>query len=488
MRILHKTGLTILAASAALAFFSCRTTDAAQSAPPAVRTTAGAPAEKPVEGPAPKQKFSRIEFGEQLEQLIAGGRIDDALALFDSVPESERGDFRLGMLRLSVLISAGRTDDALVLANELEARQPRNPEILYVQAILAGARNDNPGRISYLNRVFQIEPDHSGAMTALGLDLFGKKDYDQAKTWLVKAVAADPDNADALLALARVYYMTNQLPQAEDTLNLAIDKDPDYSVPRAERARVRSETDNLPGALRDIQDAVERDPKVYGHWIDYGNYLISAAKREEARDAFSKAIALEPGQYLAYIYRAGLNDDLGNTDGAISDYTAICRLFPQYYFAAESLGILLWGKGDYAGSRAAFLSALEYNPKNVSYALMYTLCYYRAGMKAEAKKFMANYITTLDRSTTEYFLCRLFVDLSGDADVLGRVMKEKNANTRNRMLFYLAEYYDLFQSKTVAQKYYLEIVSVTAPTFFEYRLSKWAMSQTVDSGEAPAKG
>lgn len=271
--------------------------------------------------------------------------------------------------------------------------------------------------------------------------------------------------------------MENDLEKAEEALTLALSRTPEYSVIWAERAMVYAENGKRPQALEDIRKAIEIDDSVYGHWFDCGNYLMSMGRREEARDAFSRAIQLDPQQYLAYIYRAGLNDDLGNTAEAISDYRKTVELYPQYYFAAESLGILLWGKDDYTGSREAFLHALKYNPKNISYALMYTLCLYRENRQADAKKFMGEYLRTMDRSTTEYFLCRLFYDLSGDADVLNRIMKEENVNKRNRMLFYSAMYYEMFQSPSIAQKYYMEVLSVQVPSFFEYRLSQWALSK-----------
>jgi tetratricopeptide (TPR) repeat protein len=344
-----------------------------------------------------------------------------------------------------------------------------------MQAFLAGARNESSKRIQYLNKVLQIKPDHSQALTELGLDLLSRKSYAQAKDMLVRAVAADPNNSDALLALARVYYMQSDLAKSENALNLAIAKSPDYSVLWAERARVKSETNNLKGAVEDIKKAIELDPKVYSHWIDCGNYLLSSAKKTDAKEAFSEAIKIQPDFHLGYVYRAGINDDLGNTDEAISDYTKVCVLLPEYYYAAESLGILLWGKNDYEASCAAFQQALSWNPKNTSYALMATLCYYQEGKDAEAKKFMAKYITTLDRNTTDYFLCRLFVDKAGDSEVLSRITKEPNINKRNRMLFYAAMYYDLFQNKTLAQKFFVEVTTVPAPGFFEFRLSQWAL-------------
>ena len=99
---------------------------------------------------------------------------------------------------------------------------------------------------------------------------------------------------------------------------------------------------------------------------------------------------------------------------------------------------------------------------------------------------MSKYITTLDRSTTEYYVCRLFADKSGDTEVLDRIMKEKDKTERNRMLFYSATFYDLFQNRTIAQKFYAEILADQAPTFFEYRLCQWALRDLEHAGDTPS--
>lgn len=441
-----------------------------------------------VSGPAPEKaepqakterptraKFSRVEFGEKLSALLAKGEMDAALALFDSLPQDQAEDPNLRALKLSVLISAGRLDEGTTLARELEAAYPTNPDVLYAQAVLAGVRGDRAARTGYLERALKADPTNGMAMTGLGLDYYGQKNYPLAKTWLLKALAAEPGNVEALLGLARVQYMQGDLEACGGTLALAIERDPSNSVLWAERARVKSESNDLPGAVEDVSKAAELDPSVYGHWADLGSYCISLGRQKEAAEAFTRAIELDPNIYIAYVYRAGLNDDLGRREEAIADYRAAISLYPQYYFAFESLGVLLWETGDYASSAEAFEKALIWNPKNISYALMYTLCLYRQGKADEAKRFMGKYITTLDRTSTEYFLCRLFVDRSGDADVLNRIVKEKNMNKRNRMLFYSANFYELFQSKSIAQKYYYEILATPAPSFFEYRLSKKAI-------------
>ncbi len=472
----------VAAAFAAALLVSCKTT------PTAVNRTGTAPVAtvKPEEKPK-KKEFTRADFASALADLLAERKFDEALALFATVPEKESVDPAIQKLKLSILISAGRLDEAGTLAASLDAANPTDVDVLYMEAVLALARGDAAARAGFLARILKVNPAHSEALTALGLDCYSKKNYEQAKAYLVKAVAADRNNGEALLGLARVYYMKAELDKAGDTLALALEREPDNSVVWAERARVKSETSDLPGALKDIEKAIELDPGVYSHRVDAGTYYISAGKPKDAREAFSAAIRIQPNHYLAYIYRAGLNDDLGDADAALADYETVCRLYPQYWYAAESLGVLRWGRGDWNGAGECFLQALKANPTNVSYALMLTLCYYRAGRDADAKAFMSKYLTTLDREKTAYFVCRLFVDRSGDADVLSRITREKRPDDRNRLLFYSAMYYDLFQSREIAQKYYLEVISTEVPSFFEYRLSKWALADIEKaSGKADA--
>jgi tetratricopeptide (TPR) repeat protein len=474
MRLSGRTGAIALCCIAGITLFACKT---------------GGPSVKPTEQPhktKAEKKYTRIGFGEELEALLQAGKMDEALALFDTVPEPDASEASIRMLKLSILISAKKTDEATTLANELETANPKDPDILYIQAMLADAKNDTKAKNAYLNRVIAVKPDHSQALTSLGLDALSHKGYPQAKTLFLKALVASPDNVDALLGLARVYYMQNDLKKSGETLNLAIQKESGYGALWAERARVKSETGDLTGALADIAQAIKLDPDVATYRIDQGNYYITCAKKEEARAAFSEAIRLEPDNYIAYIYRAGLNDDLGHTDEAISDYAAVCRLYPQYYYANESLGVLLWGKGDYEGSGEAFKRALVYDPKNTSYALMLTLSWYRQNQDDRAKQFMSKYITTLDQSTIDYYVCRLFADKSGDTEVLDRILKEKDKTKRNRMLFYSATFYDLFLNKTIAQKFYAQIIAEQAPTFFEYRLCQWALRDLEHAGDTPA--
>jgi len=451
----------LLVSAAIVTGLGCRTTPGTDSA----------------QRPTEPEGYSRIRFAEKLIALVNSGKFEAALALFDEIPPEELTTLPIRKLRLSVLLSAGDIPAAAKIADELEKENPEDADILYKQAVISLARNESAKRTQYLNRVLQISPNHSRAMTGLGLDFYSRENYPQARTWLIRALAAEPTNSDAILALGRVYYMQDDLSTALDTFSLGLSHDPENSILWAERARVRAESRDNPGAITDIRKAIELDNRIYSHWLDYGQYLMKAGQRSEAVQAYSKAIDIDPEFYLAYVYRAGLNDELGNLAQAEKDYGTITRLFPQYFYAFEGYGILLWLRGEWEGSRRAFQKALEFSPRTVSYALMATVAMYRSGATQQAQSFMSRYKNTLDRSSTEYLLCRLFVDQSAEMNVLNRIMRETNSVKRNRMLFYMGLYQELFGSATLAQKFYTDIIGTQVPAFFEYRLAKAALQQ-----------
>ena len=458
---------------------SCATTG---SAAPAAEDTGTSVVTEPVqeepveETPAlshveEESGFDKYAFASTLADLLEAGDFDAAVSFFDTVPEPDASSLDILKLKLSILISAGDLKAASSLADSLEAEYKNDTEILYSQAVIALAENKTLERGRYLKKIVEIDPDNTEALVTLAEDSLGKKAYGDAKNWYQKAVNADPENISAVKGLAHSYFMQDKLDEAMSVIDKAIADNPDSSELWAERALIHSEKRNNPRALDDIRRAIELNPEVSSYWTNYGIFLLKASKLGDALDAFTEAIKLNPDDYLPYIYRCGVNDSLGNTEAAVSDYRFVCERYPQYYYAAEGLGALLWLQGDYAGAKDAFAHANKYAPKDSSYALMYTLCCYHLGQKEEARKFIAKFMNTLDRSSTEYFVCRLFYDRTGDADVVNRISREKDASLRAKYMFYMASYYELFQNKSLAMKIYSEITETQGPSFFEHRLA-----------------
>ena len=433
-----------------------------------------------VETPEPVEEgFSAYAFAERLLSLLDAGDVAAALASFDELEEPEASDPELLKLKLSILISSGDMKAAAKLADSLEDELGNDADVLYARSVIALAQNKPRDRDKYLKQIIEIDPANTEALVSLGDDSLVKRAYGDAARWYSRALAADGSNASAHRGLVHSYYIQGRMKDARAAVNRALAMHPDNAPLLVESALIHEEEKDLPAALNEMRRAIELAPEESTYWSTYGVLLVRASKLEEAREALSEAIRLNPNNTFPYIYRCGVNDTLGFIDDAIADYRIVCKNYPDYYFAAEGLGTLLWIKGDYKGAKNAFAQAFKYAEDSLSYALMYTLCCYKLGENDGAKRFIGKFMNTLkDRTAPEYFVCRLFFDRSGDADVASRVTKIKDSATRSQLMFYLAAYYELFQSDAIAYKFYSDIATVQSPTRFEHRLAIAGMEKT----------
>ena len=424
-------------------------------------------------GEAAEEVPPRVIFGEQLSFLLSEQKWDEAVSLFDTLPDEDRNSLAIQNLKAAVLISIGRVAQAETVAKALEKRYPNELDVLCTMAMIAKAKNDKKMRSTYLKKILKLDPDNIQALQEEGLDLYNQGSYKEAGETFMKILKKQPRDVSALIWCGKVRYLDNKLKEAEQYYLTALQYEPNNSLAIAELARIKSETNRMAEAITDIKKAIELEPDAAPHWTDLGSYNLQIGRREEALDAFNHAVALVPDSYFVHIYIAGIYDDLGKKDDAIRHYRKVTELYPQYYFAYEGLAILLFEKKDWAGSRNAFINALRYAPDNTYYALAATLCSYKMEKKTEAKDFISKYLKTVDRSQreTDYYLCRLFNDFAGDSDVSNRIMKEKDETVRLRKFFYLAEFYQLAGKGHLAEKYLLEIKTTQYPSFFEYRLA-----------------
>ena len=446
--------------------FSCAATASA-------RLPAGTEEEPAEEG------FSAYAFAESLLSLLDAGDFDAAIARFDELEEPESSSPEILKLKLSILVSSGDIKAASRLANSLESKLGEDVDILHARAVIALAENKPRDREKYLRQIVKIDPGNTDALISLAEDSLMKRAYGDAAKWYVQALAADGKNAAAHQGLVHSYYIQGRMKDARAAVNRALKLHPDDASIIAENALIYAEENKLPAALGEMRRAVALAPDVSSYWSTYGMLLVRASKLEDAREALTNAIRLDPSNAFPYLYRCGVNDTLGFADEAIADYRVVCESYPQYYFAAEGLGTLLWLRGDIEGAKSAFEQAFKYADNNCSYALMYTICSYKLGEKDEAKRFIGKFMNTLkDRTSPEYFVCRLFYDLSGDGDVVNRVARISDAAQRSQLMFYVAAYYEIFQSETLAYKFYSDIAVGQEPACFEHKLAADGMERT----------
>jgi len=428
--------------------------------------------------------FSAGETGEDTEailievsQLISRKEYQAALDLFDKINSSARNTPEIQLLRATILNSAGRAADARAIASGIISHDPKNTDALLVLASSASLEGKEREQRTLLERVLSIDPQNLNAITDLGYIALRAQVLRTAAGHFDKALAINGDYGEALVGRAIVYRYAHEPKKSEQLLNKAIRLNPQWAEPLHERARLYKGAGFLQDALKDMDRAKSLEPNNYWIRVDRAAVLVELNRKPEALEELDFAIKLDPDGFRAYVYRAGIRDESGDYKGAEQDYAAIMRINKDYYFAAEGLGIIKMMNGQYIEARDAFLAAYEKAPKEFRYAMLAAINWMKSGRMNDPKQFLAQVLRTVPRDTPDWYILRLYHDLSGDSDLVDKINREQNHDAKSKMLFYIAQFYDARGNIALANKFFLEVKDMNRHYTIEWKINEMILKE-----------
>ena len=417
----------------------------------------------------------------RINELLSSSKYSEAIALFDTITPPDRDSSRVRLLKASVLSSAGKYADARTIVEAVSRAEPNNTEALFILAAIEAVSGRNTQQKTALEKIIKIQPDNTEALIALGDLSLRTRAAKAAASYFDRVLKKDPNNAGALLGLSRAFRMNKEWDNAEVLLNRAVDLYPSMAEARSERARYHWGRGNLKQALSDLDEAKKLAPNDYWIAVDRGNLLLELNRKPEALEEFSRAVRINPGEYTAYAYTSGLKDDLGDYDGAEMDYAVLAKLKPDYFYGLEGLGLHKMKDGKWAEAMDAFTEAYKQAPQEILYALLAAINWMRAEDIAKPRNYLSQVLNKAKRDTLEWYMLRLYYDLTvrnyvGENDMVIRLDQEKNQNLKARMLFYMAQYYDVRGNTALANKYFLLVSDLDIRSIPEWRLNEWIIN------------
>jgi len=137
-------------------------------------------------------------------------------------------------------------------------------------------------------------------------------------------------------------------------------------------------------------------------------------------------------------------------------------------------------EGKYIEAKDAFIRVYAQVPEEWWYALLAAVNWMKGAGAAAPRQFLGDVLKIVKRDTIEYSMLRLYYDLSGrvyagENDMIRQADQEKDPDTKARMLFYLANYYDIRGTQTLADKYFQQFRDLDRQALPEWRLNEWIM-------------
>lgn len=418
-----------------------------------------------------------VAFVKNLQKLLAAGKTEEAIALFQELPDELKDDVELKMLLASLYISVGKYSEANEVAHIILAIDPQNIDALELLTLSARSSGDTKQYKIYAKQVLDSDPFNVQVNIMQGEDYALNRKYKLAKDAYAKALKTEPENADALYGFAQMNYYLDDLKTAKNSCLQLLDSNPQNAAALAFMGKISSEENNNIKAIKYVQESIAIDPYNYNSYMDLGKYYRNTGSFSKAYEAWDKAVELNPDYFLAYAFLAGCYDEQGVFDMALYNYHKVIETNPKYYYAYESAAVLEYHSGNYNEARRLFDIAYSYSA-NYSYKLLNAAMYFKEGDFFNGKKVINALLKTLTRDSAEYNLVRLYGETysrNAETTLITQINKEDNGTKRGKMLFYLGLYYEVFGSQEAAAEYYSKVTKMQAPMFFEYRLAEWGL-------------
>lgn len=418
-----------------------------------------------------------INFAEELQKHLMAGDINGAISLYKDIPENLKDDVDLKILESSLLLSVGRLEEAKTIVDELKNSGNNTIEVMEVNAEIANASGKLADIQKATDELLKADPANVTANLILGNRWALKKKYKLAGDYYRKVILKESTNEDGLFGYGQMSYYLGNLKESEKAFKKLAEVNPESDIAYQYLGKLAAEEENYKLSIENIQKAIALNPQNSDYYIDLGNYSRNLGRYNDAEKAWTKSIELAPNYFLGYTYRAGLYDEQNRTDEALADYKMVVKTNPKYYFAFEEIGILEFHKENWEEARKYFSKANEIS-ESYAYKLMILATYIKQGKTFEMKQLSEKYMKPLDRNSLEYKMIRLYHDqgpVNAENAVAKDIEKETSKNKKGKMKYYLALYYDMKGSKSVAAEYYNQITKMQTPMFFEYRLAEWAL-------------
>lgn len=300
---------------------------AARQALSAVADADDAPAEQRAQAFALRSELQR-NSEQRLKDLTR------AIELQPELPEylGLRAEYFLGEKKYAEALKD--VDRAL----ELNPKSPTN-QVLRGTVLLGLERYDDA--LASFNKASELTPGDTRPFQ-LRAQLYRQKgDLEKTVEQLTKALELSPDNADLLLMRAGVYFELKKPELALADADAAIQARPERVDSYQMRAEILAATDHIDQAINEMVRLIPQVPEdgQAGLTSRLGSFYLIASQPHKAIEAFSKAIALNPGDEDAYRLRADAYLTTGQHAEAINDFQ---HVLPQTEKDTNLLNNFAW--------------------------------------------------------------------------------------------------------------------------------------------------
>ena len=239
----------------------------------------------------------------------------------------------------------------------------------------------------YASQAIKLKPEDAGAYLYRGFAHLNLKQHDQALRDFTKSAELD-GNIEAMRFAGVIHRLRGETEQALKWFSNALQKEPGNYRTLYMRAAVYLRRKQYELAAKDCRAAIGAGVRPIRAWEYLGTIRRNQGKPQQAVNALTSALALDPDNGCCLVERGSSKLDMDKVAEAKADFERAVKLVPDNPFAHNGYGWSLLRSDKAKESIAPFTEAIKLNPRWTSAYRGRAMAYERTGedQKAQADR------------------------------------------------------------------------------------------------------
>jgi tetratricopeptide (TPR) repeat protein len=283
------------------------------------------------------------------ELKIRAGDVSSTVAMLKQFIQQRPQVAQAWLLLAEAYRASNSLDDALEVYRKFEELFPKSPEVVLQTGLVRLQQGKKDEARKAFEEALLRTPGYLPALDQLvGMDMADKQ-YAAALQRVGKELEKNPKRAELLFLQAKVYLAQQDKAQAEVALRKVVELQPDLHAAYFLLAQLYVNSNQRQRAMEELFAVVAKNPKDVASLMLIGMIYDHEKDYKSAADAYEKLLAVNPKfgpalNNLAYLY----SEQLGKLDKAYELASKARELQPKDPFTADTLGWILYKKGQYS--------------------------------------------------------------------------------------------------------------------------------------------
>jgi tetratricopeptide (TPR) repeat protein len=376
--------------------------------------------------------------------------------------------------KAQILIDKGQVEKGLEYLNNIEGIESSNYEFYILKGNAYAIKGDINKALNFYNfAVSMYTDDKAEVCYNVAVSLEHLCFFEEAATYLEKAIALEPENTSYLFDLAYCLEHTEDLDKCVNVYKNYLDVDPFSEHVWHSLGMVYSKMDKFDEAIEAYEFALAIDENYATAHFNLANSLANSGKFYDAIEQYLEFSRIEPDNIFANYYLGECYEQIKENQLAKDHYKKAIQIDEQFADAWYAYGCLLRSENKLKQSLKYLKKALELDKDNLEYTFSFGILCKDLGKFDLAADHFRN-IVNQDPFDDDTWL--LYSEVYSEQDdfikAIEIIHEALHHNPSNSLLNYrLAAYYWILHNRSNSYYYFekgLQTNVNECSTFFEY--------------------